>query len=133
LVKVYATAQIALHQTLTSEPAPKSENPPAEAPSIPPLLLSASLRTVALSPTSQANGRLIRELQLRRRSGASIVGIERSGGESILNPGPDEEALPGDHVLLICSDEQRRVADTLLSCARLLLRSLIRPAAEAGA
>ena len=49
---------------------------------------------------SAAARKLIRELQLRSHTGASIIGIERSGA-SLVNPGPDEELQPGDQVLLL--------------------------------
>ena len=64
------------------------------------MLRDALLETVPLPPQSSAAGKLIRELQLRSRTGASIVGIERAG-ENIINPGPDEELRAEDCVLLI--------------------------------
>jgi K+/H+ antiporter YhaU regulatory subunit KhtT len=53
-------------------------------------------------------------LQLRARTGASVVGIER-GGESLVNPDPDEELLPGDDVLLIGTKEHLEAARRLLA------------------
>ena len=52
-----------------------------------------------------AAGKLIRELALRTKTGASVVGIERAG-KAIINPGPDEELLPGDQILIIGSADQ---------------------------
>jgi len=46
-------------------------------------------------------------------SGASIVGIERSG-ENIVNPGPDEEIQPADRLLLLGSPVQLEAAQMLL-------------------
>ena len=45
-------------------------------------------------------GKLIRELELRTRTGASIVGFARNG-TNLINPGPDEELQAGDQVLLL--------------------------------
>jgi CPA2 family monovalent cation:H+ antiporter-2 len=96
-IKVYSKAQVALQETL-AHPAPAHPAHPATA--LPALLREADLETVTLPPNSPAVGKLIRELELRTRTGASIVGIER-GGTNIINPGPDEELQPGDQVLLL--------------------------------
>jgi CPA2 family monovalent cation:H+ antiporter-2 len=58
-------------------------------------------------------GKLIGELALRTRTGASIVGIQRNG-ENIVNPGPDEELRPGDEVLLLGNQENLESARKLL-------------------
>jgi CPA2 family monovalent cation:H+ antiporter-2 len=60
-----------------------------------------------------AAGKVISELQLRSRTGASIVGIER-GGDNLINPGISEEIRPGDSVLLIGSTEQIQRAKDML-------------------
>ena len=113
LIRVYARAQIALRETLTSAPAPGgAAHAAAEAPPVtplPPMLKDALLETIPLAPQSTAAGKLIRELQLRTRTGASIVGIERNGS-SVINPGPDDELLPGDRVLLIGTEPQLAAA-----------------------
>jgi CPA2 family monovalent cation:H+ antiporter-2 len=57
---------------------------------------------------------LIRQVQLRTRTGASIVGIERNGA-SVINPGPDDELLAGDRVLLIGTQPQLAAARTALA------------------
>jgi CPA2 family monovalent cation:H+ antiporter-2 len=77
------------------------------------MLREANLTAVNIPPDSPAAGKLIRELQLRTRTGASIVGIERNGA-SIINPGPDEELQPGDQVLLLGNPSQLDAARTAL-------------------
>ena len=115
--RMYIKAQAVLTETLTRPPEPahghghSAETRPA-AP-LPPLLREAELETVVVSAESVAAGKLIRELHLRRRTGASVVGIER-GGESIVNPGPDEELLPDDGVLLLGTRHQLEAARPLL-------------------
>jgi len=96
LIRIYSKAQIALEETLT-QPPPQRPQPPT---ALPGLLREADLETVTIAPGSPAAGKLIRELQLRTLTGASIVGIERYG-TSIINPGPDEDLQAGDQVLFL--------------------------------
>jgi CPA2 family monovalent cation:H+ antiporter-2 len=107
LIKVYAKAQISLHETLTQEIAHERE------PELPSVLRSAELETIQIAPDSPAAGKLIRELELRTRSGASAVAIERDGAD-VINPGPDEEIQSGDKVLLLGSRAQLDAARTFL-------------------
>ncbi len=100
-VKIYSKAQVALRETLAQPPpAPEREMAPLLG-----LLQKAKLEVVPVPTHSPASGKLIRELKLRTVTGASIVGIERDG-TSIINPGPDEEVLAGDQVLLLGTREQ---------------------------
>ncbi|NBV25503.1 MAG: hypothetical protein EBS05_26785, partial [Proteobacteria bacterium] len=69
------------------------------------LLSHAQLRVIVVDTGSPVAGKLIRELELRSRTGASIVGIERNG-ENHVNPGPDEEVRVGDKLLLLGSSDQ---------------------------
>ena len=55
---------------------------------------------------SGACKKMIRELELRSRTGASIVGIERRDGTKIINPGPDEELQAEDQALLLGNPAQ---------------------------
>ncbi len=95
-VRAYSQAQWALEETFSQTPAA----PPSKSADLPPLLRDANLETVSITARSPVVGKLIRELQLRAETGASIVGIERSGA-NIINPGPDEELQTGDQVLLL--------------------------------
>ena len=49
------------------------------------------LEKVAIGAGAPAVGRRIRELEIRSRTGASVVAIER-GGQRIVNPSPDGAA-----------------------------------------
>jgi K+/H+ antiporter YhaU regulatory subunit KhtT len=69
------------------------------------LIIEDILETISLVGDSLAAGKLIRELGLRTRTGASIVGIERNGA-TLLNPSGDEELQAGDQVLLLGNREQ---------------------------
>jgi CPA2 family monovalent cation:H+ antiporter-2 len=109
-VKVYSKAQAALQETLSHPPAPR---PGPAAALLPGLLREADLETVTVAPRSPGAGKLVRELQLRSRTGASVIGIERHGG-SIINPGPDEELQPGDQLLLLGTRIQLESARAVL-------------------
>jgi CPA2 family monovalent cation:H+ antiporter-2 len=111
-IKVYAKAQVALQETFAQTPAPFHVGSTA----LPPLLREADLQAVTLALDSPAAGKLIGELELRTRTGASIVGIERNG-EKIINPGPDEELQAGDQVLLLGTRPQIDAATAALSQA----------------
>ncbi len=96
-IKIYSRAQIALEETFAQQPPPRPLAAPAALQS---MLREADLETVIIAAKSPAAGKLIHELELRTRTGASIVGIERNGA-SIINPSADEELQAGDQVLLL--------------------------------
>ena len=77
---------------------------------------NAHLQKVTISKGVH-DGQLIRELQLRSVTGASIVAIERNG-KSIINPGPDTELMVGDQVLLLGDSHQ------LVGAVKMLERNL---------
>jgi monovalent cation:H+ antiporter-2, CPA2 family len=107
-IKVYSKAQVALRETFAHPPPPRPESTTQ----VLRLLSHAQLRVFALGAGSPAAGKLIRELALRTSTGASVVGIERNG-ESIVNPGPDEELRVGDKLLLLGSSDQLAQATAL--------------------
>jgi len=96
-IRVYSKAQFALQETLSQTPPSKPDH---AAPALPSLFREADLESVVITADSPAVGKRIREVELRSRTGASIVGIERSG-VSLINPGPEEELQPGDQVLIL--------------------------------
>lgn len=96
----YSQGKFALVATFNEPEPPRSEPAPPRT-----LHLSdAHLRKITV-PRGGHEGKLIRELQLRSLTGASIVAVERAGA-SIINPGPDEEILADDQVLLLGSADQ---------------------------
>jgi monovalent cation:H+ antiporter-2, CPA2 family len=113
-IKVYSKAQVALQETFAQSPTPGPVPAPAALPS---LLREATLDTITIGANSPAAGKLIRELELRTRTGASIVGIERPGA-NIINPGPDEELQPGDQALLLGTSAQIAAAKTFFCHAK---------------
>jgi len=109
--RLYSKAQFALQETL-SQPAAAQREPSVR--SLPAILREAELRTVRVPENAGAAGKLIGELGLRSRTGASIVGIQRDGA-SLVNPGPDEELRAGDDVLLLGSHAHLDSAEKLLN------------------
>jgi CPA2 family monovalent cation:H+ antiporter-2 len=77
------------------------------------LLQEARLETFDIVPGNPCAGRLIGETAMRTRTGASIVGIGREG-RRMINPGPEEEILPGDQILLLGDKTQLAAAGALL-------------------
>jgi CPA2 family monovalent cation:H+ antiporter-2 len=78
------------------------------------MLREADLETIIIAEDSLAAGKLIHELELRTRTGASIVGIERSGAK-LINPSADEELQSGDQVLLLGTRDQIDSAKAVFS------------------
>lgn len=76
-------------------------------------LQEARLETFDIGRDNRCAGRLIGETALRTRTGASIVGIGREG-RRMINPGPEEEILPGDQILLLGDKSQLAAAGELL-------------------
>jgi CPA2 family monovalent cation:H+ antiporter-2 len=110
-IKIYSRAQVALEQTFAQPPPARPHDAPA---ALQALLREADLETVIIAKDSPAAGKLIHELELRTRTGASIVGIER-GGAKIINPSADEELQAGDQVLLLGTRDQLAPAKAILS------------------
>jgi monovalent cation:H+ antiporter-2, CPA2 family len=108
-IRVYSKGQVALLETFAHPP------PSAHiSTTVSSLLRDADLEAVAVTDSSPAAGKLIRELQLRTQTGASIIGIQRSGA-NLINPGPDEEIQAGDEVLLLGTSNQITAARKALS------------------
>lgn len=112
-IKVYSKAEGALRETF-AETAGVHHEKVAAAPVRPTQLRDADLESVSLAANSPAIGKLIRELQLRTQTGASIVAIER-GGVNTVSPGPDEELQANDQVLLLGNQKQLEDARKFLT------------------
>jgi monovalent cation:H+ antiporter-2, CPA2 family len=99
-VKVYSKAQVAIQETLASKPLPPQVSAPVPLQN---LLKEAKLLVFTIAESSPAKGRFIHELELRTKTGASIVAIERNG-TNLINPGPNDELLLNDQVLILGSE-----------------------------
>lgn len=112
-IKIYSQGQVALRETLSQPPTPI--DPVHTSKQLTGLLSEADLEPVTVTADSIACRKLIGELELRSRTGASIVGIERGNGARIINPGPDEELQAGDQVLLLGNRTQLNLAKGVLT------------------
>lgn len=105
-VRVYARGQSALRETFAEADAAAAERPLTD------LFRRAEVQVVEIGESSRACHRLIRELDLRARTGATIVGIERKG-EITMNPSPHDEIIAGDKLLLLGDRQQLDAAMAL--------------------
>jgi uncharacterized protein with PhoU and TrkA domain len=69
---------------------------------------------VIIRPDSPVVGRTIGEIELRKRSGSTIVSIERDG-RIINNPGAEEVIREGDLIAILGSPQERERAKRILS------------------
>ena len=74
----------------------------------------AHLETVIAPTGSTALGQSLRALRIPHRTGAVVVGIERSGVKKP-NPSGDEILEPGDRLLVIGAAEELRLLKNLLA------------------
>lgn len=67
------------------------------------LAKKSGLETVTVLPGSSAVGQAIDALDIRRKTGCSIVAILRSDGTSVPNPAPETE-IAGNDILVVIAD-----------------------------
>lgn len=75
-------------------------------------LEATATQTVVLTEDSPARGKTIRELDLRARSGATIIAVVRQG-KPTTNPPPDWLLQPGDVLVLVGTHAQLDSAEAL--------------------
>ena len=75
---------------------------------------TASTQTLFIDANSPAVGRALGELDLRRRTGATLIAAIRDGNSQI-NPGPDFRFAPDDIVVLFGSPEEIEMAIEVLA------------------
>ncbi|MCW5557027.1 MAG: cation:proton antiporter [Verrucomicrobiae bacterium] len=109
-VRLHSKGQAALAATFSQSAVPLGETAPAKATTF---LSDANLETVTVSEGWERVPVRIRDLGLRPKTGASIVGLERDGKTEI-NPDPDAELRVGDQVLLLGTPDQIRAACSFL-------------------
>jgi CPA2 family monovalent cation:H+ antiporter-2 len=110
-VRIYSRAQLALRETFAQLPDPHPHQKNANG--LTSMLKDADLATVTIRSDCIAAGKLISQLGLRSKTGASIVGIERKGS-NVINPNAHEEIQAGDNVLLLGTQTQLQAAKAVL-------------------
>jgi CPA2 family monovalent cation:H+ antiporter-2 len=112
--KIYFQGKAALAGTFNTPAGPSREAEAAVGAQVTHLLHDAALQSLVLTKDMPGAGRTPRELELKTRTGAFIVGVERDGAQ-IINPDADEILLPKDQLLLLGSRTQLEAALTLLA------------------
>jgi monovalent cation:H+ antiporter-2, CPA2 family len=112
--KIYFQGKAALVDTFSKPVDISSQDPISEKPNVTHLLREASLQSLVLTAEMPGAGHTPRELELKTRTGAFIVGIDREGLQ-IINPEADEILLPKDSLLLLGSRAQLEAAHLLIA------------------
>lgn len=110
LLRLHSEAEMALRAQVaeTSSQTPAWAKPADDWP--------LELTEVEIDETSYWRGRMLRETELRKATGCSVVQIDR-GGVCLLNPAPEERLFPGDKLLAAGEGERLSEARALLSRA----------------
>ncbi len=111
-IKLYSKAQVALQETFAHPPVPHHVH--FDETQHTGMFYKANSEKIAINPGSPFALKPIRDLDMRAKTGATIVGIER-GGENLVNPDPDEKLQIGDKVLVLGSTAQLAAARALLT------------------
>jgi CPA2 family monovalent cation:H+ antiporter-2 len=77
----------------------------------------ATVDNILIEPQSPAAGRTLRELDIRKNTGATVIAIARNG-EAVTNPGPDFTLQPDDIVVLLGAHRDLDQAVNLLTRKR---------------
>jgi CPA2 family monovalent cation:H+ antiporter-2 len=83
------------------------------------LFAGATVDNVQLDPGAPAVGRTLRDLDIRKNTGASVIAVARNG-EANTNPGPDFVLLADDIVVLIGAHRELDLAVNLLTTRAIL-------------
>jgi CPA2 family monovalent cation:H+ antiporter-2 len=116
LIRLYSRAQASLENVLTGDDAAPAEDRDEDARAFAGKLGEARLHSTVLPPQAAAVGRRLRDLDIRRLSGASVMGVERSG-QTMTSPDADFVFQAQDRVYLLGRAEQLAAARQLLNGA----------------
>lgn len=110
--RIYQDAQIEIETILnrTAPPEEKKEKELDKSMSI----LHNDTRVIIIQESSPCVNRSIRDLNIRYRSGATIISIDRDG-RMIISPRGEEVFQKGDYVLLLGNTDQLNRAEQLIS------------------
>jgi CPA2 family monovalent cation:H+ antiporter-2 len=78
------------------------------------LFAGATVDNIQIQPESPASGKSLRELDIRRNTGATVIAIARNG-EAVPNPGPDFKLEPDDIIVLLGAHRELDHAVNLLT------------------
>jgi CPA2 family monovalent cation:H+ antiporter-2 len=78
------------------------------------LFAAATVDNIQIQPESAANGKTLRELDLRRSTGATVIAMVRNG-EAVTNPGPEFTLEVDDILVLLGAHKELDAAVALLT------------------
>ncbi|HEX9020579.1 MAG TPA: cation:proton antiporter [Nitrospirota bacterium] len=78
------------------------------------LFAGATVDNIQIDPASPAAGRTLRELDIRKNTGATVIAVARNG-EAVTNPGPDFLLQPEDIIVLLGAHRDLDQAVNLLT------------------
>ncbi len=81
------------------------------------IFAGATVDNILIEPHSPAASRTLRELDIRKKTGATVIAIARNG-EAVTNPGPDFALHPDDIVVLLGAHRELDEAVNLLTRKR---------------
>lgn len=103
LVHLYSQGQAKIRETWETPPDQDGLNLPGE----------SAVHVHQIDPSSSLIGQSLADTQLRKKTGAVVVAIDRKG-KNIVSPGPDTVLQAGDQLFVFGEAEQVRVADEVL-------------------
>ena len=106
LVYLYSQGQAKIRETWETPPDQDGLNLPGE----------STVHVHQIDPQSLLIGKTLADTQLRKRTGAVIVAIDRKG-KNLVSPGPDQVLEAGDQLFVFGEKEQVRAADEYLRSA----------------
>jgi CPA2 family monovalent cation:H+ antiporter-2 len=112
MIKVYSQAQLAIQSVFSSD-----QNLPQTHASTARTLehehMDMNVKSMSVPDKSMALGLSLRDMELRTKTGATLVGIQRKN-RRIVNPGPDDVIMPGDRLFILGTPQQiQSVSDML--------------------
>jgi voltage-gated potassium channel len=73
------------------------------------------LEEFEVTPASACAGRTVRELRLRRQTGALVIGVRRRDGSFDTTPSPDAALDPGDVIIAVGTDDELKALEQMFA------------------
>ncbi len=113
LIKLYARAQASIETALVEREPAAPVDRDEDSRTFTRTFGDVRLFSTVVTPPSSAIGLRLRDVDLRRRSGASVVGVERNG-EAMMSPDPDITFEAQDRIYLMGRSDQIAAARRIL-------------------
>jgi len=74
------------------------------------------LEEIAFERISESlKNKTLKDLEIRNKSGANIIGYKTAGGEYLVNPGGDTKVIPHSKIFVLGTPDQIRILKTILT------------------